>query len=260
MPQTRKRTIGNIVAPKQDVTSALVMQRAEEFDRLLPVHFKNLRFLVVALTHSSFASEHPGYTSNEKLEFVGDGVVNFVVAKLLFLEFPDAREGDLSKMRAALVKEQGIYERALELGLDRYLLLGKGEDKLREERKPAILADGFEALAGALYFDSGMHAVERFIGIVFRRSIAELYNGAILDYKTALQEETQRSVRLLPTYMTDVSRGEDGSDVFTSLVHIGAILYGEGRGSSKKRAEEDAAKTALETFLAEHPHPRGSEP
>lgn len=229
------------------------MERAEEFNKSLPVSFKNIRFLVVALTHSSFASEHHSYTSNEKLEFVGDGIVNFVVAKLLFLEFPDAREGDLSKMRAALVKEQGIYERALELGLDRYLLLGKGEDRLRDERKPAILADGFEALTAAIYFDSGMHAAEKFVTIVFRKAIADLHSGAILDHKTALQEETQRSVRLLPSYTTDVVRGDDGSDLFTSLVYIGSVLYGEGRGSSKKKAEEDAARAALEAFLAEHP-------
>lgn len=252
--QIRKTAIHRIVAPKEDATSALVMERAEEFNKALPVSFKNLRFLVVALTHSSFASEHHSYTSNEKLEFVGDGVVNFVVAKLLFLEFPDAREGDLSKMRAALVKEQGIYERALDLGLDRYLLLGKGEDRLRDERKPAILADGFEALTAAIYFDSGMHAAEKFISIVFRKAIADLHSGAILDHKTALQEETQRTVRLLPSYVTEVVRGEDGSDVFTSLVHIGNTLYGEGRGSSKKKAEEDAARAALEAFLSEHPH------
>jgi len=250
---TRRTAVHRIVAPKEDSTSALVMERAEEFNKSLPVSFKNIRFLVVALTHSSFASEHHSYTSNEKLEFVGDGIVNFVVAKLLFLEFPDAREGDLSKMRAALVKEQGIYERALELGLDRYLLLGKGEDRLRDERKPAILADGFEALTAAIYFDSGMHAAEKFVTIVFRKAIADLHSGAILDHKTALQEETQRSVRLLPSYTTDVVRGDDGSDLFTSLVYIGSVLYGEGRGSSKKKAEEDAARAALEAFLAEHP-------
>jgi ribonuclease-3 len=259
MHQVRKTAIHRIVAPKEDSTSALVMERAEEFNKSLPVAFKNLRFLVVALTHSSFASEHHSYTSNEKLEFVGDGVVNFVVAKLLFLEFPEAREGDLSKMRAALVKEQGMYERALDLGLDRYLLLGKGEDRLREERKPAILADGFEALTAAIYFDSGMHAAEKFISIVFRKAIADLRSGAILDHKTALQEETQRSVRLLPSYTTAVLRGKDGSDVFTSLVHIGNVLYGEGRGSSKKKAEEDAARAALEAFLSEHPRRGESE-
>ncbi len=250
----RKTAIRRIVAPKEDSTSVLVMERAEEFNKSLPIPFKNLRFLVVALTHSSFASEHHNYTSNEKLEFVGDGVVNFIVAKLLFLEFPEAREGDLSKMRAALVKEQGIYERALDIGLDKYLLLGKGEDRLRDERKPAILADGFEALTAAIYFDSGIHAAEKFISIVFRKAIADLHNGAILDHKTALQEETQRSVRLLPSYNTEVARGEDGSDVFTSLVYIGNALYGEGRGSSKKKAEEDAARAALDAFLSEHPH------
>ena len=252
--RSRRTAIHRIVVPKEDFTGALVMERTEEFNKTLPVPFKNLRYLVVALTHSSFASEHHSYTSNEKLEFVGDGVVNFIVAKLLFLEFPDAREGDLSKMRAALVKEQGIYGRALDIGLDRYLLLGKGEDKLRDERKPAILADGFEALVAAIYFDSGMHAAEKFVTIVFHKAIGDLHNGAVLDHKTALQEETQRSIRLLPSYDTEVARGEDGSDVFTSLVHVGSVLYGEGRGSSKKKAEEDAARAALEAFVSEHPH------
>lgn len=246
--------IHRIVAPKEDLTSAFVMKKAEEFNNMLPLPFKNPRYLVVALTHSSFASEHHSYTSNEKLEFVGDGIVNFIVAKLLFLEFPEANEGDLSKMRAALVKEQSLYERSLELGLDRYLLLGKGEDKLREERKPAILADGFEALTAALYFDSGMQAAERFIGKVFHKPIADLHSGAILDYKTALQEETQHAVRLLPSYNTEVARGEDGADLFTSLVYIGNVLYGEGHGASKKKAEEDAAHAALDAFLVEHPH------
>jgi ribonuclease-3 len=252
-PKVRKTAVHQIVVPKQDFTSALVMERAEEFNKTLPVPFKNLRYLVVALTHSSFASEHHSYTSNEKLEFVGDGIVNFIVAKLLFLEFPEANEGDLSKMRAALVKEQGVYERALDVGLDKYLLLGKGEDKLRDERKPAILADGFEALTAAIYFDSGMHAAEKFVSTVFRKAISDLHSGAVLDYKTALQEETQRSVRLLPVYATETARGEDGSDVFTSLVYIGNVLYGEGRGSSKKKAEEDAARAALDAFLVEHP-------
>jgi len=253
MHGTRRKPVHQIVVPKEDFTSALVMERAEEFNRTLPVSFKNLRYLVVALTHSSFASEHHSYTSNEKLEFVGDGIVNFIVAKLLFLEFPEANEGDLSKMRAALVKERGVYERALDIGLDKYLLLGKGEEKLRDERKPAILADGFEALTAAIYFDSGMHTAERFVSIVFQKAISDLHNAAVLDYKTALQEETQRSVHLLPVYATETARDVDGSDVFTSLVYIGSVLYGEGRGSSKKKAEEDAAHAALDAFLVEHP-------
>ncbi len=256
-PRTRKTPVHKIVVPKEDFTSALVMRKAGEFSATLPAPFKNLHYLVVALTHSSFASEHHSYTSNEKLEFVGDGIVNFIVAKLLFLEFPEAHEGDLSKMRAALVKEQSLYERSLELGLDQYLLLGKGEDKLREERKPAILADGFEALTAALYFDSGMQITEKFISSVFRKPIADLHSGAILDYKTALQEETQHIVRLLPSYDTEVVRGEDGADLFTSLVYIGRVLYGEGHGGSKKKAEEDAAHAALDAFLVEHPHRGG---
>ncbi|HEY9094083.1 MAG TPA: ribonuclease III [Candidatus Cryosericum sp.] len=258
--QARRTAVHRIVIPREENTSTFVMERAEEFNKTLPVQFRNIRYLVVALTHSSFASEHHSYTSNEKLEFVGDGIVNFIVAKLLFLEFPDANEGDLSKMRAALVKEQGMNDRALELGLDRYLLLGKGEDKLRDERKPAILADGFEALVAALYFDKGMHAAERFVSMAFHQAIADLHSGAILDHKTALQEETQRGVRLLPTYATEVTHADDGTDVFTSRVYVGSVLYGEGRGSSKKRAEEDAARAAYEAFVAEHPHQGESVP
>jgi ribonuclease-3 len=251
--QPRRTAAQRIVSPREDANNAVIMQRAEEFNRQLPTPFKNIRYLIVALTHSSFASEHRGYVSNEKLEFVGDGIVNFVVAELVFLEFPDAHEGDLSKMRAALVKEQGIYERALELGLDKYLLLGKGEDRMREERKPAILADGFEALVAALYFDRGMQAAANLVRSVFRKAVEDLRNVGVLDHKTALQEETQRIVHTLPSYETQVQHAGDGATVFTSLVYIGKVLYGEGQGSSKKKAEEDAAKAGLEAFIAEHP-------
>ncbi len=200
---------------------------------------------VVALTHRS--AEGP---NNERLEFLGDSVLNLLLSERLYREFPTASEGDLSRLRARLVSEEPLAQVAQGMQLGELLHLGSGELKTGGFRRQSILADAFEALCGALFLDGGLDAVRAKIGPMFETRIASLPEPSTLkDAKTRLQEHLQASGRPLPVYTVKRTSGEPHAQIFLvtcSLTHSG--LETEGEGPSRRRAEQLAAQAALDAL------------
>jgi ribonuclease-3 len=197
---------------------------------------------VVALTHRS--ADGP---NNERLEFLGDSVLNLLLSERLYREFPMASEGDLSRLRARLVSEEPLAEIAQSMQLGELLLLGSGELKTGGFRRQSILADAFEALCGALYLDGGLEAVRATIAPMFESRIAALPEPSTLkDAKTRLQEYLQANGRALPLYTVKRTSGEPHAQTFlVSCVVAHASLETEGEGPSRRRAEQSAAQAAL---------------
>ena len=218
----------------------------QDLEKKLNYSFRDPALLEEALNHSSYANEHraAGLRSNERLEFLGDSVLGFVTAEFLFRQHPDLPEGDLTRIRAALVCEQSLYEVAKFLGLGQYLKLGKGEEAGGGRQRQSILADATEAVFAAVYLDGGMERVRELICRVLlsRAPAAEERR----DYKTTLQEIVQRrSGQVLTYHMVDES-GPDHNKTFLFQVRLNGAPVGQGRGHSKKEAEQAAARDALE--------------
>lgn len=211
----------------------------------LGYHFKNQGLLEHALTHSSYANEHrsSGVTSNERLEFLGDSVLGMVVAEYLFRTHPDMPEGELTRTRAALVCEDSLYEVARSLGLGRYLRLGKGEAAGGGRERPSILADATEATLAAVYLDGGIDAVRPIIQTFILDKERE--KAVDRDYKTALQELVQRNPGQSVSYRLVDEIGPDHARVFVMEVSVGGEVIGQGRGRTKKEAEQLSARAAL---------------
>lgn len=209
--------------------------------------------LRVALTHRSYAYENGGLPTNERLEFLGDSVLGVVVTDTLYRRFPDWPEGQLAKLRAAVVNAGALAEVARTLGVGEYLYLGRGEDTTGGRDKTSILADTLEALFGAVYLDSGIDAARTVVSALMDPLIdaaAEL--GAGLDWKTSLQEAAALLGRGAPTYrVSDV--GPDHAKVFSADVLIDDEVLGSGSGQSKKTAEQRAASAAYERIRSENP-------
>ncbi|MFN7955272.1 MAG: ribonuclease III [bacterium] len=200
-----------------------------------------------ALTHRSLRVAAPS-GDNERLEFLGDAVLDLVVSAVLFGDFPDSREGDLSRKRAYLVSTTTLAETALRLGLESRIRLGKGEEATGGRGKASILANVLEALIGAVFVDAGFDAASA----VVRRLIAEPYarlqaGEALADHKTQLQERCQEELRETPTYRGVSESGPDHEKIFEVEVEAGGEVLGRGRGRSKKEAEQMAAWDALES-------------
>jgi ribonuclease III len=197
---------------------------------------------VVALTHRS--AEGP---NNERLEFLGDSVLNLLLSERLYREFPTASEGDLSRLRARLVSEAPLAEVAMEMQLGELLSLGSGELKTGGFRRQSILADAFEALCGALYLDGGLEAVRTQIGPLFEPRIAALPEPSTLkDAKTRLQEHLQADGRPLPVYTVKRTSGEPHAQIFLVTCAVPHVpVETEGEGPSRRRAEQIAAQAAL---------------
>jgi ribonuclease-3 len=197
---------------------------------------------VIALTHRSAEG-----ANNERLEFLGDSVLNLLLSERLYREFPTASEGDLSRLRARLVSEEPLAEVAMGMQLGELLLLGSGELKTGGFRRQSILADAFEALCGALYLDGGLETVRTLIGPMFESRIAGLPEPSTLkDAKTRLQEHLQANGRPLPVYAVKRTSGEPHAQVFLvscALPHV--PIETEGEGPSRRRAEQVAAQAAL---------------
>jgi ribonuclease-3 len=208
---------------------------------------RDLALFGVALTHRS--SDGP---NNERLEFLGDSVLNLLLSDRLYREFPGATEGDLSRLRARLVSEEPLAELAAEMQLGELLHLGSGELKTGGFRRQSILADAFEALCGALYLDGGIEVVRAHIGPLFEGRIASLPEPSTLkDAKTRLQEHLQASGRPLPVYTVKSTSGEPHAQIFLvgcSLPHL--QIETEGEGPSRRRAEQVAAQAALGRLTA----------
>ena len=222
-------------------------------DEKLQYQFVDSNLLIQALTHKSYFNECTdkslGY--NEKLEFLGDAVIDLSLSHKLFVDFPNLEEGHLSKLRASLVNEGALAQLAVEMGMDQALLLGKGEEHSGGREKPRLLACVFEAIVGAIYLDGGFLKVHDFILRVFgplldQVDITGYYHE---DYKTNLQEITQTLFKVVPEYKLLRSDGPDHHKIFQVEVIIDGKALATGEGRSKKQAEQQAAKLALEKLI-----------
>ena len=216
-------------------------------EKRLNYKFKNIDLLKNALVHSSYANEVRGSVhSNERLEFLGDSVLSVIVSEHLYNKFPTMPEGELTRMRASLVCEKSLCEFSRELGIGKYLNLGKGEDKNGGRERDSILADAFEAVLAAVYLDGGMDAAKAHIMNTVLRDIKHCEDDTFKDYKTTLQEVIQRNPEESVSYILVNESGPDHNKSFTVEVHLNSNVIGKGTGKSKKQAEQMAAKQALE--------------
>lgn len=208
-------------------------------------HFKNLQLLSRALTHSSYANEYNlAAGDNERLEFLGDSVLGFITAEYLFSNHRDFPEGELTKLRAYAVCETSLYSYAQEIELGKYLKLGKGEERTGGRERPSVLSDAFEAVIAAIYLDGGMDEAKKFV-LRFVVPYVEA-KPTFKDYKTALQEVVQQNHGEALEYVLVSESGPDHNKRFEIEVHLNSNVLGRGVGGSKKKAEQNAAKEALE--------------
>ena len=220
----------------------------QELEKKLNYTFRNPELLHEALSHSSYANEHrsAGRHSNERLEFLGDSVLGFVTAEFLFVQHPDLPEGDLTRIRAALVCEQSLYEVARKLDLGAYLKLGRGEEAGGGRQRTSILADATEAVFAAVYLDGGISAASALIHrVLLDAEKEEAVEERRRDYKTALQELVQRQADQVLSYRMIGEEGPDHDKTFRAQVLLNDQPVGTGSGHSKKEAEQSAAKDAL---------------
>lgn len=203
------------------------------------------------MTHRSFANEHPELdrVDNEKLEFLGDAVLDLIVGHRLIDEYPQLSEGQLSVTRSQVVSESGLSELAYELGLGQWLYLGKGERRSGGEHKASILADALEAVIAAVYLDGGFEAAWKLVARLFEKSIDRVEASGFYDFKTRLQELAQARLKATPVYRVVRDSGPDHAKLFEVCVEINGREWGRAMGSSKKRAEQTAAANAA--FLIE---------
>ncbi len=220
------------------------MKRLEEE---LQYKFKDRRLLERALTHSSYANENKGSDgSNERLEFLGDSVLSIIVAEHIFLNYRNLPEGELTKIRASLVCENALHEFSQELKLGEFLKLGKGEQQNGGATRPSILADAFEAVLAAIYLDGGIEPAKRHVLRFVDKKLGCMQTVAFKDYKTVLQEVIQQNPEEKLEYVLVDEKGPDHAKIFTVEVHLNSNVIGRGTSGSKKRAEQEAAKQALE--------------
>ncbi len=215
----------------------------EPLEKALGYRFKDKRLLQTALTHRSHGSSH-----NERLEFLGDGVLNCVIASALFERFPDLPEGDLSRLRAHLVRQESLHQLALQLRLGEHLRLGEGEMRSGGHQRPSILADALEALFGAVYLESGFDVAAGLIRRLFASLLEALVPGqSMKDPKTRLQEWLQGRRKPLPRYQLLETTGAAHDQRFHVACQIDALgIATRGMGASRRLAEQAAAEKALE--------------
>ena len=219
----------------------------KELEKRIGYHYKNISYLENALTHSSYANEvRHGVCSNERLEFLGDSVLSVVVADHIYRNCPDLPEGELSKLRAALVCEKSLCRFSKSLGVGDYLRLSRGEKNLKGNERPSILADAFEAIIASIYLDGGMEQARKFILRFVEPEIKNPRPRAFKDYKTTLQEIIQKNPEEHLTYVLTGEEGPDHDKHFFVEVHLNNNVIGRGGGRSKKEAEQQAAREALE--------------
>ena len=224
----------------------------KDLENAIGYRFRNITLLQNALTHSSYANErwHDSLMSNERLEFLGDSILGMVVAEHLYRNFPDRPEGELTRMRADMVCEQSLAAVANKLGLGAHLMLGHGEEAGGGRARPSILADAVESVIAAAFLDGGTEAaagiIRRFI--LTNVPVTKLHNK---DYKTGLQELVQQKKNQVLSYALVGESGPDHDKSFLVEVSLNGKVVGKGSGSSKKRAEQDAARCAMESLFPE---------
>jgi ribonuclease-3 len=218
-------------------------------EKNLGLEFKNRDLLIEAFCHRSYLNEHPDFPlpHNERLEFLGDAVLELIVTEYLYKKYPEKNEGELTNWRAALVNAKILGELARELGFNDFLLLSKGEEKETGKARLYILANTFEALIGAIYLDQGYEVSKNFVekNLIERKLPEIIEKGLFKDPKTRFQEEAQERVKITPTYKVLEEWGPDHAKHFIVGVFLGNELVAKGEGTSKQEAEEEAAKNAL---------------
>jgi len=218
------------------------------FEEKIGHTFKDKRFLETAFTHRSYLNENraPGREHNERLEFLGDAVLELVVTEFLFAKYPEKPEGDLTSYRAALVNTQSISDAASKLGMNEYLMLSRGESRDVGRARQIILANAFEALIGALYLDSGYEVAKEFIAKqLFHKTDEVVEKRLWQDAKSKLQEIAQEQLGVTPTYEVASQSGPDHDKRFVVGAYIRTECIALGEGRSKQEAEQDAAQKAL---------------
>ncbi|MGB9832417.1 MAG: ribonuclease III [Caldisericum exile] len=201
---------------------------------------------ITAVTHSSFSGEHKNYRSNERLEFLGDSVLSLSITHYLLCTYKDLTEGELSRKRAYLVSEKSLSKKAEIVGIGDLMLFGKGENKSGGKFKGAILADAFEALTAAIFLCFGFEEAEKFITNVFKTELENAGSIETIDAKTKLQEKIQKVIHKVPEYRIVKEEKIDDTKYFVAEVRLNGKVLGEGKGKTKKEAEEKAAEVALE--------------
>ncbi len=222
------------------------MDNFEKMQQQLGYRFKDLSLLTLSLTHSSFANEN-SLEHNERLEFLGDAVLELCISRILYFEFPDASEGNLTRLRAGLVSEPSLARVARDLSLGDYIFLGRGEEYQGGRDRDSVLADTLEAVLGAVYLDSGYDAAGECIEIIFRKFIPKRVEmlSPLKDYKSRLQEATQSLFKARPVYSLLESIGPEHEKVYRVCVELPNGLKIEARESSVKKAEQKAAGKAI---------------
>jgi len=225
-------------------------ESAADLAKRLGLQFGNLHLLVRALTHRSYVNENPdAVEDNERMEFLGDAVLDFVVGAWVYNHFPEMQEGDLTRMRSALVRTDTLAEFARDLDLGPALRLGRGELASGGRHRDNLLCATFEALIGALYLDAGISAVGDFMDPLLTNASMEVVSQVELyDPKSTLQEWAQSNKLGTPRYMTINASGPDHAKVFTVEVQVNGKIYGQGSGTSKQAAAQMAAHAALKTL------------
>lgn len=221
----------------------------DRLQQIIGVRFEDQTLLRKALVHRSYLNENPDFDlpSNERLEFLGDALLDFAVGDHLYRRFSDMDEGDLTSMRAALIRASTLAGFARSMGLGEYVHVSRGENERGGRSRVGLLADAFEALVAAIYLDRGLHVAKEFLMEFVQPEIARLVeHGLERDHKSRLQEWSQREARVTPVYRTVMERGPDHAKEFTVDVLIGDRTYGRGEGHSKRSAEQRAAKRALD--------------
>lgn len=215
-----------------------------EFEEKLGYSFKDKSLLELALTHSSFANENKLKKNNERFEFLGDSVLGFVTAEYLFTEFKNRPEGEMTKLRAAVVCEKSLFKFAEQIDLGKYILLGRGEDSTGGRNRPSVVSDAFEAIIAAIYIDGGMEAVKPYILRFIKDAVKR--ETSFKDNKSLLQEEIQKVKGNTLAYEEVGEEGPDHDKTFVFRVKLNGEIIGEGKGKSKKEAEQNAAGNALD--------------
>ncbi len=224
------------------------MPPLESLEKILGIEFKNKALLKEALTHRSYLNEYPSWSvpHNERLEYLGDAVLELAVTEFLFETYPDFQEGRMTSLRAALVNRQMLSKIAQGLSLGKFIYLSKGEAKDTGKAREIILSNAMEALLGAVYLDQGYGVIKDLVRRVVLNRLEEVIAfGLERDPKSVLQEKAQEKLRVTPTYRVLEENGPDHQKMFTVGVFFGEKMIATGTGSSKQEAEHDAAQNAL---------------
>jgi len=218
------------------------MKKYHELEKCLDYQFTNKDLIIEALTHKSYKKVF----NNERLEYLGDAVLNLIVGEFLFNKFPNSNEGELSKIRASLVNEKGFTKLALAINLGDYIYLSEAEDRNQGRKKASILSDAFEAIMGAIYIESGLTVLKPMILKLLDENYDEINLDELFsDYKTALQEVTQAKFGAIPVYKLESAIGPDHEKEFELSLWINDKHYATAKGKSKKLAQQASAKIVL---------------